>query len=260
MLIRQTMGGFPVLDLAVKEVQVNPSLALPIPDAAKNTAERVTSEKVVDGVWFVAGGSHNSVAIELQDRIVLVEAPLNDERTIAVIEHVKTLAPGKPIRTVVNSHAHFDYAGGVRAAVAEGAAIVTQAANLRYFERAFAQPNAIRPDAFARARRQPEFIAVGDKLDIGDAARPIEVHRIVGGPHSASFVMVYLPKEKLLIEADAFTPAPPNTPPPAVANANNVNLVDNIERLKLGVDRILPLHGRVVPAAELYTATQRTPR
>jgi glyoxylase-like metal-dependent hydrolase (beta-lactamase superfamily II) len=260
MLIRQTMGGFPVLDLAIKEVQVNPSLALPVPDAAKNTAERVTSEKVADGVWFVAGGSHNSVAIELQDRIVLVETPLNDARTLAVIEHVKTLAPGKPIKTVVNSHAHFDHAGGVRAAVAEGATIVTQAANLRYFERAFAQANAIRPDAYARAGKKPEFIAVGDKLDIGDAARPIEVHRIVGGPHSASFVMVYLPKERLLIEADAFTPAPPNTPPPAVANANNVNLVDNIERLKLDVDRILPLHGRVVPAAELYAATQRTPR
>jgi len=260
MLIRQTMGGFPVLDLAVKEVQVNPSLAMPVPEAANNTAERVTSEKVADGVWFVGGGSHNSVAIELQDRIVLVEAPLNDARTLAVIEHVKALAPGKPIRTVVNSHAHFDHAGGVRAAAAEGATIVTQAANLRYFERAFAQPNRIRPDAFARAGKEPQFIAVGDKLDIGDAARPIEVHRIVGGPHSASFVMVYLPRERLLIEADAFTPAPPNAPPPAVANANSVNLVDNIERLKLGVDRILPLHGRVVPVSDLYAATQRTPR
>ena len=71
--------------------------------------------------------------------------------------------------------------------------------------------------------------------------------------------MVYLPKEALLIEADAYTPAPPNTPPPAVANTNNVNLVDNIERLKLGVARILPLHGRVVPLADLYTATQRQP-
>ena len=69
--------------------------------------------------------------------------------------------------------------------------------------------------------------------------------------------MVYLPKERLLIEADAYTPAPPNTPPPAAANANNVNLVDNIERLKSAVERILPLHGRVVPLSELYTVTQR---
>ena len=102
--VRQTIGGYPVLDLAVKEVQVNPSLALPVPDAARNTAERVTSEKVADGVWFVAGGSHNSVAIEMQDHLVLVETPLNDARTQAVIEQVKALAPGKPIRYVVNSH------------------------------------------------------------------------------------------------------------------------------------------------------------
>ena len=31
-------------------------------------------------------------------------------------------------------------------------------------------------------------------------------------------------------------------------------LVDNLARLERSVDRILPLHGRVVPVAELYTA------
>ena len=260
MLIRQTMGGYPVLDLVVKEVLVNPALAMPVPEAALDVAERVTSEKVADGVWFVGGGSHNSVAIELQDRLILVEAPLNDARTQAVIDHVKTLVPGKPIRTVVNSHQHFDHAGGVRAAVAEGATIVTHAANVAYFENAFAQPNRIRPDAMARSGSKPLIAAVGDKLEIGDATRPVEVHRIIRSAHSDSFLMVYLPKERLLIEADAFTPPAPNTPPPAVANANNLNLVDNIERLKLGVDRILPLHGRVVPVSDLYAATQRTPR
>jgi glyoxylase-like metal-dependent hydrolase (beta-lactamase superfamily II) len=260
MRIRQTMGGHQVIDLVVKEVQVNPALDLPVPEAARNTAERVTSEKVADGVWFVAGGSHNSVAIELQDRLILVETPLNDARTQAVIAHVKTLVPGKPIRAIVNSHVHFDHSGGVRAAAAEGAEIVTHADNVPYFERALAQPSRIRPDAFARSGRKASFRPVAEKLDIGDATRPVEVHRIVGGPHSDAFVMVYLPREKLLIEADAYTPAPPNTPPPAVANANNVNLVDNIERLKLAVDRIVPLHGRVVPVAELYGATQRTPR
>ena len=84
------------------------------------------------------------------------------------------------------------------------------------------------------------------------------VHKIVGGPHSDSMLMVHLPKEKLLIEADAYTPSAPNTPPPP-PNANSVNLIDNIERLKLEVDRILPLHGRVVPVAELYAAAQRNP-
>jgi len=259
MRVRQTLGGYPVLDLVVKDVQVNPAFQLSVPDAARNAAERVTSEKVADGVWFVAGGSHNSVAIEMQDHLMLVETPLNDARTLAVIEHVRQLAPNKPLRTAVNSHQHFDHAGGVRAAVAEGMTVVAHADNIAYFERVFAQANRIRPDRMAGAGRTASFRPVGDKLEIGDASRPVEVHRIVGGPHSDSLLMVYLPKEKLLIEADAYTPGAPNTPPPATPNANNVNLIDNIERLKLGVDRILPLHGRVVPVGELYAAAQRTP-
>ena len=169
MRIRQTMGGYPVLDLAVKEVQVNPALALAAPEAAGNVAERVTFEKVAEGVWFLAGGSHNSVLIELQDRLVLVETPLNDARTRAVIDQAKVLVPDKPIRTVVNSHQHFDHAGGVRSAVAEGATIVTHADNMAYFEAAFAQANRILPDAMARSGKKAVFQSLTDRLEIGDA-------------------------------------------------------------------------------------------
>jgi glyoxylase-like metal-dependent hydrolase (beta-lactamase superfamily II) len=257
--VRQSAGGFPVLDLAIKDVQPNAAVsALAVPDAARNTAERVTSEKVADGVWFVGGGSHNSVAIEMADHLVLVETPLNDARTLAVIEHVKGLVPNKPIRYAINSHAHFDHSGGVRAAVAEGATIVTMAGNVPYFERVLAQPNALRPDRLAQANARPRLQGVpGDKGVLSDNTRTIELHRIVGGPHSETMLMAYLPREKLLIQADAYTPLPPNTRPPATPNANNVNLVDNIERLKLDVERILPLHGRVVPIGELYAAVGR---
>jgi glyoxylase-like metal-dependent hydrolase (beta-lactamase superfamily II) len=103
----------------------SPAASFEVPDAARNQAERVVVERLGAGVWFVGGGSHNSVAIEMADHLVLVEAPLNDARTLAVIEHVKTLAPGKPIRYVVISHGHFDHSGGVRAAVGEGAMVVT---------------------------------------------------------------------------------------------------------------------------------------
>jgi len=258
--VRQTQGGHPVLELVIKEVQPNAAVtALAIPDAARNQGERVASEKVADGVWFIAGGSHNSVLIEMADHLVLVETPLNDARTGAVIDHVKTLVPGKPIRYAVNSHQHFDHSGGVRAAVAEGATVVTMAANVPYFERVLGTANTIRSDRMAQSNARPRLQGVqGDKGTLADATRTIEIHKIVGGPHSDSMLMVYLPKEKLLIQADAFTPPPPNTPPPAAPNANNVNLVENIERLKLSVDRILPLHGRVVPASELYAAVGRT--
>jgi glyoxylase-like metal-dependent hydrolase (beta-lactamase superfamily II) len=255
--IRQSQGGHPVLDVTVKEVQPNVAAEIALPDAVRTAGERVTTEKVAEGVWFVAGGSHNSVAIEMKDHLVLVEAPLNDGRSGPVIDEVKKLAPGKPIRYAINSHSHFDHSGGLRAAAAEGATIVTQAGNKPYFEKAFAVKNTIAPDRFAKSGKKAKFLAVQDKLNLTDGTRTLEIRRISGGAHSDTFLMVYLPKEKLLIEADAYTPRAPSAKPPATPDANNVNLIENIERQKLAVDRILPLHGRVVPLDDLYVTAGR---
>jgi glyoxylase-like metal-dependent hydrolase (beta-lactamase superfamily II) len=252
--IRQTQGGFPVLDLAVKEVQPNAQVSIAAPEVVRTAgaSERVTAEKAAEGVWYLAGGSHHSVLIEMKDYLVLVEAPLYDGRTLAVIEEAKKLAPGKPLRYVVNSHNHFDHSGGLRAAAGEGAQIVVQAQSKPYFESAFANPNRISPDHLAKSGRKAKLVGVGERLVLNDGARSVEIHRIQGSDHVDTFLMAYLPKEKLLIEADAFTPGAPNAPAPTPPNAYHLNLVGNVERLKLQVERILPLHGRIVPMAELY--------
>jgi glyoxylase-like metal-dependent hydrolase (beta-lactamase superfamily II) len=256
--IEQSVAGHPVLDVQVGAVEPNATVEIAAPELLRNYVEPVATQKLAEGVWFVGGSSHNSVAIEMKDYLVLVEAPLYDGRTLPVIDAVKALAPGKPIRYVVNSHNHFDHAGGLRAAVAEGATVVTQAANKAYYEKAFATPNRIAPDRLAQSGKSAQFMTVADKAVLSDGSRTIELHRMTEGVHTDTFLMAYLPAEKLLIEADAYTPLAPNAPPPAVANANNLNLVANIERLKLNVERIAPLHGRVVPLAELYT-TARLP-
>ena len=258
--IQQSMAGLPVLDVQVREVEPNAAVDIVAPELLRNFTERVVTDKIADGVWFVGGGSHNSVAVEMKDHLVLVEAPLGDSRSVPVIDAVKALAPGKPIRYVINSHQHFDHAGGLRSAVADGATIVTQAANVPYLERALATPNRIAPDRLAASGRRASFMAVAERAQLSDGARTIDIHRITDSVHNDSFLMVHLPAEKILIEADAYTPSAPNTPPPAVANANNVNLIANIERLKLSVERIAPLHGRVVPVGELYAAARMTPR
>ena len=51
---------------------------------------------------------------------MLIEAPQNDTRALAVIAKARELRPGKPITQVVNTHHHFDHSGGLRAAVSEG--------------------------------------------------------------------------------------------------------------------------------------------
>jgi glyoxylase-like metal-dependent hydrolase (beta-lactamase superfamily II) len=260
MRMRQTIAGTPVLDIELKEVQPNAEVSIAVPDVVRagRDKENVTVEKAAEGVWLLAGGSHNSALIEMKDHLILVEAPLYDGRALAVIQEARKLAPGKPLRYVVNSHNHFDHSGGLRAAVGEGAALIAQAQSRAWYEKVFANPNRIAPDHLAKSGRKLKVVPVNDKLVLDDGARKVEVHRIHPSDHVDTLLMVYLPAEKLLIQADAFTPGPPNSPPPAPPNNyNQRTLVDAIERLKLQVERHLPLHGRIVPNAELYRAAGR---
>lgn len=255
--MQQSQGGFLTFDLTIREVKPNEPVDVTPPDNVRNFAERVTADKVADGVWFLAGGSHNSVAIEMKDHLIVVEAPLYDGRAAAVLAKAAELVPGKPVRLVINSHHHFDHAGGLRAAVAGGATLVTSAMAKPYFEKVFANGNRISPDRMARSGRTASIVGVSGKQVFSDGSRVVEVHEMRGSVHAQGFQLVWLPQERLLIQADAYTPGPPNSPPPPVPNANHVNLLQNIERLGLNVDRILPLHSRVVPLSELLAAVGR---
>ena len=251
--IRQSQGGFPVLDLQVSEVQANVPAGIDVPANVVGATERVTAEPAAPGVWFMAGGSHNSVAIEMRDHLMVVESPLYDGRALPMLEQARKLAPGKEIRYVINSHHHFDHSGGLRTAASQGITLVTSEVARPYFEATLANPNRISPDAFEKSGRKAVITGVEGKRVFSDGGRNVEVYYIEGSVHSQGFMMVYLPAEKLLIEADAYTPGPPNSPAPAVTNANQVNLAENIARLKLDVDRILPLHGRMTSMRELNT-------
>lgn len=248
--ITQSMGGAPVLDLTVTEVKTN-SGPVQVPSQIGAVAATVKMDKVADGVWFVSGGSHNSVAIEMRDFIVLFEAPLGDGRTNAVIKATKEAIPNKPIRYAVASHHHFDHSGGLRAAAAEGATLVVNEMAKPYFEQAYATPHTLNPDSLAKSGKPVKFETYADKHVISDGTRTLEIYRIKANVHADGFAMGYLPNEKILIEADAFSPRSPTITTPASINPSTRNLWDNIEALKLDVATILPLHGRVAKLDEL---------
>lgn len=252
--IVQTQGGFPVWELTIVQVQPNAPADLPIPDNVQSAAApamKVDTAKVGDGVWFLSGGSHHSLVVEFKDYIAVIEAPLSEERSKAVIAEAKRLVPNKPIKYVIGTHHHFDHSGGLRTYVAEGATIVTHESNKPFFEKTFQAPATLEPDAQSKSPKPATFQTVSDRWELSDGQQRLEVYGTQGDAHSDELLVVYIPGPRLLVEADAYSPGPPNTPPPSPAPPNAVNLYNNIQRLKLNVATIAPIHGRgPVPFAD----------
>ena len=253
--IIQYQDGLPTLDLTITAVRANPPVNIEVPENVRTNPVPVKSEKAADGVWYITGGSHHSVLIELKEYLIVVEGPQGDQRSTAVMAEVKKLVPNKSIKYLVNTHHHFDHSGGVRAYAAEGVTIITHEVNRPYFEKAVVNSHNYSPDLLAKSKKKPVFQTMGDNMVLTDGMRTVELYQITGNPHHDGIIMVYLRKEKILIEADVFTPGPAGAQPPKVPDPQSANLEANVRRLNIDVDQVLPLHGRIVPYSELQRVT-----
>jgi glyoxylase-like metal-dependent hydrolase (beta-lactamase superfamily II) len=264
--IVQRQGGFPTLDLTIADAKPNAPVNIQPPPqrggggGGVNLTAPVRSIEAADGVFLIIGGPNNSIAIEFSDHIVMVEAPMTEERSLAFIEEARKQIPNKPIRYLVNTHHHFDHSGGLRAFAAEGATIITHELNKPYYEKFLMGPRTLAPDRLARSGGKMNIETLADRRVLSDGSRSLEIHLIRDTPHTDGSVMAYLPNEKFLMEGDIYDMPGPGVPTPTEGVNTVANLVDNIERLKLSVEKLLPVHAPdVVPVAELYRAAKRTP-
>jgi hypothetical protein len=264
-------------EYSVTDVKANvPVTPMPVPDVVRKatlTEVKVESRKLADGVWLLGGGTHNSVLVEFKDFVAVVEAPQNEARSLAVIDEANRLAPNKLIKYVVNTHHHFDHAGGLRTYLSQGTTVVTHESNKQYYldTMFYPAPRELQPDRMAlyspmyMISRRPapiETVAsfaggpgggaakyvitdgehILELFHVQDMAYELEDPSYAQGNHSADMLMSYLPKEKILINADLYSP-PPQSAPAAAAGMRT--LYQNMLKQKLDVAQHVPIHGRV---------------
>jgi glyoxylase-like metal-dependent hydrolase (beta-lactamase superfamily II) len=215
---------------------------------AAAAAPTVTAEPVGKGVWFLAGQSHHSALVEFADHLMLIEAPQSEARTLAVIRKARETVPKKPLTELVISHHHFDHTAGMRAAIAEGLTVITQAGNKEWVENMARRPHTLLQDLLAKNVSRLHVETVDAEREFKDQTMTVMLYHVAGSPHTDTMLMAYIPRDRLIIEADAFSPGSQYQPYAA-------NLLENIQKRNLSVDRIVPLHGAITPFAELVKVT-----
>jgi glyoxylase-like metal-dependent hydrolase (beta-lactamase superfamily II) len=217
----------------------------PVRNAATGVAAAPAIEvtPIAKGIWFLQGAG-NSTLFEFDDHLTLFEVYGSEANGKAVIDRARALVPNKPLTEVIVSHHHFDHTGGLRAAVAEGLTVVTARGNEGILREVTSRPAKRFPDALGRSPRPLKIRTVDDHVKLKDTSMEIDVYRIVANSHMADGLVVYVPRDRLLVQGDLF-------------DVNwevywwGSSYLDNVTHRKLQVDRDVPVHGRILPFAEV---------
>ena len=255
-------AGEVVQDLEYAEMLVNvpvdESFFLVPPDVAHGPPmgdpSSVEITRLADGIYLIGGSAYNSLAVAFDEYLLVVEAPVSEERSEAVLSRLKELVPDRPVRYLIPTHYHIDHLGGIRRYIAEGATIVTTPGNERFIRTVAATPHTAKPDALARAPREPQIEIFRGRRTFGDGNRTLELYDIGPSPHADEIIIAYLPKEKILFQSDLFNIPPVGEP---VASDATRHLARKIAELGLDGAILVPGHVRLGTMEDLRKALER---
>jgi len=254
-----TLDKYPQFDLRVSKNAVDvDTAALKAPAAVTSASVPVPPPQVVKvdpvakGIWWLSGsGNHRSIVFEFSDHLVLFEAPLNEARSKAVIDEARKLS-SKPLTHAIVTHHHFDHSGGLRVAVAEALTIITQRGNEAFFKDLVARPWTVQPDSLAKNPKPLNLRLVDDTLTLKDAAMEVQLYHLLDNEREGTNLFAYVPKERLLVQADLYDSTWDR-------HLWGQNVLDNIARRKLKVDRDIPVHGAMEPFARMVENIKAKP-
>jgi cyclase len=234
---------------------------------ASGQVPAVQSYRVQGNVWALVSGTVNA-AVQIGDEGVLVVDTMTDALAEPMVAEIKKLAGDKPIRWIVNTHAHADHTGGNAKVAAAGRSIIAgnfagQAGQASAnFAQIIAHENTgnrlgeQKPPLPVHATPAETFFGNQHEFFFNDEAVQL-IH--VPNAHTDGDVMVFFRKSDVLVAGDVYV----NTTFPVinVAQGGSINgilaslnkIIDiTVPRKKQeGGTFVIPGHGRLADEADV---------
>lgn len=260
-------GGELTAELAYSEIKINEAVDASLFEMPKNAEKGLeigagprtaAVTKLAKDVYYInaveTGGIffYSSMFVAFKDYVLVVEAPLSDALSQAIIAKIKETVPDKPIKYLVPTHYHLDHISGVRSYVAEGSTIITTPLNQNLFEKLISMPHPLNPDRLSLKPRPISIETFKEKRVFSDGERSVELYNIGPTPHVDEMVIVYLPQEKIVFASDLFM----NNVKGEVnlADPSTVFFYQKIQQLGLQIETIASGHGGLGTLEDLKKA------
>jgi len=170
----------------------------------ENAEESYTRIKKIGENVYIDQDMGGIMIVEFKDFIFVMDCPGNYFMSQSTIDAVREAIPNKTIKYVASNHTHGDHAGGARAYFHAGATLITTPAHVEFYKKLAQIKQTIRSDPFASSPKEPVIETFTDKRVITDGEQTVELHNVGPNAHSEELVMAYLPKQKILWQADIF--------------------------------------------------------
>ena len=183
--------------------------AIGIPQGGTDNST-ISAEMLAPGVYHLTGGSHHSMLIEQENGLVVVEAPLYEARSKAILDWISSEFSDKPITHVIASHSHEDHSAGLRTFVAQGIPVVISEISADFMAEVFKASSTVLPDELEQNPQKAiiESVPLNAPYTLSDVAHPINIYHM-DNVHADDLVVVHLPNEEILFVVDIYNPSLP---------------------------------------------------